>query len=808
MPRLTSRLLALSCVLALSACDDGKVLTDADAGADASSPNTDAGLPLDASTMDASPGRPDAGPPDAGHDAGPPCYELDPSEPQNPVDGAWLEGFAHPGVGGGVTAFAFGPGDTVYVGGSFKSAGYLTVSNVAAWSATSGWSALGEGVPGMVSALAVGGDGALYAAHLQPDSFTAYRISRWDGTSWTTFADADATISEMQFVGSHLFVVGDFTTIGGEGISSVAYHDGSAWRGYEGVAPDRIVQSISAVALDDVCIGGQFATLGVVAAQNVACWNGSEWTARDFPPPPPSGPPPFGRPTYWSINELKRDPADGSLVAAGSFQLDDTGTKGGGIARWTGSEWALIGDGVMEFGPGSAGVVSSFVITPTGLYAGGTFRYANASMDPPTEVNDVARWDGTSWHPMGGGLFAEGGGFGGRAGAVAAIAVGPDGSIYFGGAVTRADTMAVGYVVRWDGTYWRSLRTAGERYDGISGEVHTLARRGRCEVYVGGDFRYAGPVRANSIARFTFERGYEALGDGLLGTVFDIEVTRDGLVYAAGNFTDESGTGLRNLAVWDGLEWRDIGGGVGNPADPTETVRSIAVVEGTPIVYAAGGFTMAGGERVTGLAMWDGTAWTDLGASLRGHELTYAPGRYADPWVSAVLVDPETGDLVVAGAFSAVGEGDDRIETNNVARWDGVRWHAFGDGAGDRDSTVVSATFWNGRLTVARTYAEDDPLRFAVWNGTEWEPIGTDQPGFTIPTSIDGIGDTLFVAGNWVGGNHLAVYDGTTWSAVGGGANDSGVAVVMTEGGAFFGGVFERVGATGVGGLAFWRYAE
>lgn len=818
----SSRLLVASCILALGACDDGPILSDGDAGPDGSMQMPDGGTPADPDG--GTPADPDGGLDggvDAGTDAGPPCEELEPTAPLDPANGAWLPEFSNPGVSGGsglaggVGAFAFGTDGRIYVGGSFTTAGYTPASNVAAWDPANGWEALGDGLPKAVSHLAFGADGSLYAVHGHPDSSTASRISRWDGTSWSPFADANSSILEIEVVGDHLFAVGNFTELDGAEHNRVAYHDGTTWQSYAGLAPNASVQAVSAVALDDVCIGGQFNSIGVIEAQSVACWDGTNWEARSLPRPPdrPVFPP---QPGFWNIGDLQRDPADGSLVAGGNFRLDlEDMTTGGGIARWTGSEWELIGGGIMEYGPGDTGYVAAMAFTPSGLYVGGTFRLANASMDPPTEVNDVARWDGTTWHAMGNGLFAPGGfGIGSRAGAVAAIAATPDGSsIFFGGAMDRADTMAVGGVVRWDGTYWRGLRAPGERYHGVSGEARAFARRGTCEVYVGGHFEYAGDVRANSIARFTREGGYEPLGDGLLGTVQTIQVTPSGSVYVGGSFADASGTVIRNLARWDGSEWHSVGGGIGDPADPYQTVYALAIAEGAgpdgaDLVYVSGYLTMAGGESFSGFGVWNGTEWTDLGHLFRGHESPIRPDEYNDADVKVILIDPASGDLIVAGSFSAVGERDALIETNNVARWDGTTWHAYGDGAGSRESPVTAATLWNGRLVVARQFVNDDPLRIAVWNGTEWEAIGTDQPEHTIPSGLAGIGDALFIAGSWSGGRHVAAFDGTAWHMLGDGTSDTAIAVLPIEGGVLFGGMFKRAGDTGSGGIAFWQYAE
>ncbi|UJR84483.1 hypothetical protein [Sandaracinus amylolyticus] len=796
-PRRLARVLAFtSCLLSLAACSEGDpLLTDVD-GSVATDAGDAGGGANDAGRSDA--GGHDAGAPDAGSDAGPPCSEIEPTTPSDPATGAWAEGYANPGVGGGnayVSAFAFGASGVVYVGGNFTSAGLRAVSNVATWDGTNGWRALGDGLPTPVSGLAVGAGGALYAVHRAGTSGSASRISRWDGTSWTTFAETDGGIFEIQALGGSLYVVGDFTTIGGETISRVAYHDGTAWRGYAELAPDAYVATISAVAANDVCIGGGFTTLGAVAANKIACWNGTAWSARSLPE--------VGLP---SVNDLQRDPADGSLVAGGTFRLDESETTGGGIARWTGSAWALIGDGVMRFGPGDSGSVINLAFAGTSLYVGGSIGAVNATLSTPTEVFNAARWDGTVWHDMGGGLHRESGiGFGGPVGVVAA---GPDGSVYFGGMLTRAGTIGVGRVVRWDGSYWQGLRTPGETYHGVSGDVLALASLGTCEVYVGGDFRYAGGVLANGVARYTVDGGYESIGDGVLGAVHDLAVTSAGRVYAVGDFTDESGIVIRNVAVWDGVDWSGLGDGVAGAP------RVIVVEEGTPdVVYVGGEFDEAGGARARNLARWDGTAWSDLGRGMLGYPYDFNPAEHTPTRVSAIVIDPATGDLIVGGSFSEIGVDEAHVQTNNVARWDGTRWTALGDGLGDVNGPVTALAWWDGRLVAAGEFlssGRDEVLRFAVWTGTDWEPIGTGAPAGT-PAALESVGDVLFTAGNLdfdAEKRFVAVFDGSAWSPLGEGTSDSAEALAAIEGGVLVGGVFDRAGGASAVGIARWAYAE
>src|SRR5262245_62897347 len=73
---------------------------------------------------------------------------------------------------------------------------------------------------------------------------------------------------------------------------------------------------------------------------------------------------------------------------------------------------------------GPHGTVSAILVLPNGdLVAGGSFTVADSAF-----VNNVARWDGTTWHPLGGGI-------GGQVNALARL---PNGHIVAGGSFATA----------------------------------------------------------------------------------------------------------------------------------------------------------------------------------------------------------------------------------------------------------------------------------------------------------------------------------------------------------------------------------
>ncbi len=79
-----------------------------------------------------------------------------------------------------VNALIVDPSGNLYVGGSFTSAGGVTVNNIAKWNGTS-WSAIGGGVNGNVNTLHIDSSGNIYAGgdFTQAGGITVNKIAKW-----------------------------------------------------------------------------------------------------------------------------------------------------------------------------------------------------------------------------------------------------------------------------------------------------------------------------------------------------------------------------------------------------------------------------------------------------------------------------------------------------------------------------------------------------------------------------------------------------------------------------------------------------
>jgi len=141
-------------------------------------------------------------------------------------------------------------------------------------------------------------------------------------------------------------------------------------------------------------------------------------------------------------------------------------TSPGGTAP-TGSPWRDNQQRVTHF----SGTVNCFASDGTNLHVGGVFTEAGSTL-----VNEVARWNGTNWAALGGGVVGSGGVF-------ALVQTGA--VVYAGGSFTNIGGVPVNRVARWDGSSWSALG------NGFNGSVKSLAFF-RGVLFAGGSFTQRG----------------------------------------------------------------------------------------------------------------------------------------------------------------------------------------------------------------------------------------------------------------------------------------------------------------------------
>lgn len=457
--------------------------------------------------------------------------------------------------------------------------------------------------------------------------------------------------------GPALFAGGDFTVAGGVLASYIAKWDGERWSTL-GTGMSAPVRSL--VVFDDgsgngpaLYAGGFFATAGGVTVNNIARWNGAAWSSLGTGVSPQSS-------GVFALAVYDDGTGGGPALFAGGQFSAAGGVAVGRIAKWNGSVWSKLTTGVglaSQFATVHAllPVDEGSAITP-GLYVAGAFTLAGGA-----PAANIARWGDGAWTPLGAGTDSG----------ISSIALYDDGSgrgprIVVGGGFMNAGASPALRIAQWDGTSWSPLGI------GMDSSVNSLC-------------------------------------------VHDEGNGRNPVLVAGGGFVLAGGVSATRIAQWNGVSWAPLGPGL----DTLGNTFVYALVSGNigpdgPSLFAGGAFTYADTLALNRIGRWNGTAWSELGESLKDHVHALA-----------VFDDGDGPALYVAGAFeSAAG-----IPLGRIARWTGHEWSSVGGG--------VSGGLGLNSIEALEVY-DDGTGRRSSPAETSWpraeclrieSPSGTARPG-------------------------------------------------------------------------------
>ncbi|MCH7792775.1 MAG: hypothetical protein IID31_10925 [Planctomycetes bacterium] len=416
-------------------------------------------------------------------------------------------------------------------------------------------------------------------------------VGAWIDGVWHHLGDVDRVPRSMLRVegptGPRTYLVGLLSAVGGSGVRGIAVWDGSEWSALR--PPGGINGSVRALdaGVERVYAGGWFQSAGGAAAVRVAAYEGGVWSALGpgFPSTCGAG----GIPSVESLLEVDLPSARG-VVAGGLFSA---GFLSQAIAVWDGASWAGLAQGFSVI----SATDTCAVVMDTAVFDDGSGPALFAAGHFDTPAWGIARWTGTAWADLAGGL----------------------------------------------GVFpWGNKRMCLRVHDDGTGPA----------LYVGGRIWAAGgpggfPVR--NIARWNGQH-WSRVGQGLEMFVFALEEFDDGrgpALFAAG----ASSTG-GEVWRWEGAAWTRLGGRF-----DAEAAALAVFDDGTgPALYVGGSFTSIDGRPARALARWDPGApgqWIEVAGGVA------QAGQGAS--VLALEPVPHQGvwSLLVGGWFSAVGQSVD-----------------------------------------------------------------------------------------------------------------------------------------------------
>jgi glucose/arabinose dehydrogenase len=294
------------------------------------------------------------------------------------------------GTNGIVETIANSITDIIYVGGTFSTAGNLSISNLASINTVNEWEAFSNGSNGSIYSIDIAPDGTIYAAgdFTTIGGVSANNIAKWNGSSWSslgTGTNGPVLRIKCSETGA-LFVGGVFSTAGGITVNNITKWENNTWSALVDNATNvsgtnNEIRSLAFDENNNLYVGGNFDTAGGVSAARIARWNGINWSA-------------LGSGTSGFVQAIES--IGDYLYVGGNFSIagDKTVNR---IARFNknNASWESLGNGL-------SGNVNAITSNGIYTYVGGSFSTASDDDNVDKIVNNIARWSAdTGWEALG-----------------------------------------------------------------------------------------------------------------------------------------------------------------------------------------------------------------------------------------------------------------------------------------------------------------------------------------------------------------------------------------------------------------------
>ncbi|MFN0242237.1 MAG: hypothetical protein ACKVWV_05035 [Planctomycetota bacterium] len=562
-------------------------------------------------------------------------------------------------------------------------------------------------------------------------------IAKWNGARWSTLGlgithtgPQIALIFELQVfddgTGPALYAAGSFTNAGSVSANNIVKWDGSAWSPLGA----GVNGSAGALAIHDDGTGPALYVGGTfTVAGGVPVQNVAKWNGASWSDVGGGA----WNPTGGGVGELiSFDDGSGSaLYACGNFTTTASGPAKG-IARWNGTTWSEVGGGLMKSGVAAYSSVGVVWHPPAParplLVVSGRFDTAGG-----VSANNIASWDGSSFAPLGAGTGSSW---------VFALAVSDLGSnherLFAGGEFAQSIDPPL-RLVAWDGTSWSNPGFVGWNASVDFGRIfgmheHDDGTNGR-RLYVGGDFSIDLGWKSTGIVALDGVTTHAAMATGngiqVNKSVTALTVHDDGAdpaLIAGGNFVGVAGGVAPGVARWDGGAWSPMGSGLFSfGADAVLSLATFRAAGGCPTLYAGGAFAYSGSVLARGIARWDGAQWQPLVDGANPGVVGTPPGQSSTARVRALVeYDDGAGARLYAAGVFATAG---NLSVRNIVRWDGSHWSSCGDLSGG-DGVFAMTVFDD---------AGPSPAKLIVAGDLEQASFGASNVTVSKIASFDGV---------------------------------------------------------------------
>ena len=250
---------------------------------------------------------------------------------------------------------------------------------------------------------------------------------------------------------------------------------------------------------------------------------------------------------------------------------------------------------------------------------------------------------------------------------------------------------------------------------------------------------------------------------GLSGVVNALAIY-NGALYAGGTFYTQN-----NLAKWNGSSWVSVSGVGANGSINVMAVYNNRLVVG-------GAFTTTGGVYTWGLADFDGTTWSTFAGRSYGY----------NPSGSAIWLLKVVNGSLYAGGLLAV---PNTVTSTGVLLWDGSNWTDATGGAGIVMWTTYALTMHNSAFYAGGNLTSTIK-GVAQMGGGGCTQVGNGlgyglNNGSNIVFALESFHGKLYAGGSFINSGatpmvSVACWDGSSWSAAGGGVGGSQPYVLCT----------------------------